>query len=105
MVFWAAFYSRVTKRDSFHANHVMIKFKNQTNESIFNHKNKLENIIPSLRSDHYYRILLQQVIKQRNTMSEDGPKRTRPFVLITGTPGTGKTSTASLIAVREDKYG
>lgn len=33
-------------------------------------------------------------------MSEDGPKRTRPFVLITGTPGTGKTSTASLIAVR-----
>lgn len=33
-------------------------------------------------------------------MSEDGPKRTRPFVLITGTPGTGKTITASLIAVR-----
>jgi Cdc6-like AAA superfamily ATPase len=50
---------------------------------------------------HRYRNLLLQVIKkQGNTMSEDGPKRTRPFVLITGTPGTGKTSTASLIAVR-----
>jgi len=34
-------------------------------------------------------------------MSENGPQRTRPFVLLTGTPGTGKTSTASLIAVRK----
>jgi broad-specificity NMP kinase len=33
-------------------------------------------------------------------MSEDGPKRKRPNVLITGTPGVGKTSTASLLAVR-----
>lgn len=35
------------------------------------------------------------------TMSENGPERTRPFVLLTGTPGTGKTTTASLIAVRK----
>ncbi|KAG7349299.1 nucleotide kinase-like protein [Nitzschia inconspicua] len=33
-------------------------------------------------------------------MSEDGPKRQRPNVLITGTPGVGKTSTASLISER-----
>lgn len=33
-------------------------------------------------------------------MSENGPQRTRPYVLVTGTPGTGKTSTASLIADR-----
>mmetsp|Transcript_4813 Transcript_4813/g.13916 ORF Transcript_4813/g.13916 Transcript_4813/m.13916 type:complete len:186 (+) Transcript_4813:156-713(+) len=33
-------------------------------------------------------------------MSENGPERTRPFVLVTGTPGTGKTTTASLIAER-----
>jgi broad-specificity NMP kinase len=32
-------------------------------------------------------------------MSEDGPKKTRPNVLISGTPGVGKTSLASLIAV------
>jgi len=33
-------------------------------------------------------------------MSENGPQRSRPFVLLTGTPGTGKTTTASLIAER-----
>jgi hypothetical protein len=33
-------------------------------------------------------------------MSENGPQRSRPFVLLTGTPGTGKTTTASLVAVR-----
>lgn len=33
-------------------------------------------------------------------MSEDGPQRKRPNILITGTPGTGKTSTASLVAER-----
>lgn len=33
-------------------------------------------------------------------MSQDGPKRTRPNILVTGTPGTGKTTTASLIAER-----
>lgn len=33
-------------------------------------------------------------------MSENGPQRTRPFVLLTGTPGTGKTTTASMIAER-----
>jgi adenylate kinase family enzyme len=36
-------------------------------------------------------------------MSENGPERTRPFILVTGTPGTGKTTTASLIAVRTNK--
>lgn len=33
-------------------------------------------------------------------MSEDGPQRTRPNILVTGTPGCGKTSTASLLAER-----
>lgn len=33
-------------------------------------------------------------------MSENGPQRSRPSVLLTGTPGTGKTTTASLIAER-----
>jgi len=33
-------------------------------------------------------------------MSEEGPQRTCPNVLVTGTPGTGKTSTASLISER-----
>jgi adenylate kinase len=33
-------------------------------------------------------------------MSEDGPQRKRPNILITGTPGTGKTSTASMIGER-----
>lgn len=33
-------------------------------------------------------------------MSEDGPQRKRPNILITGTPGTGKTTTASLIGER-----
>ena len=33
-------------------------------------------------------------------MSEDGPQRRRPNILVTGTPGTGKTGTASLLAVR-----
>lgn len=33
-------------------------------------------------------------------MSENGPQRSHPFVLVTGTPGTGKTTTASLIAER-----
>ena len=32
--------------------------------------------------------------------SLDPPKRSRPIVLVTGTPGVGKTSTASLIADR-----
>mmetsp|Transcript_115959 Transcript_115959/g.334859 ORF Transcript_115959/g.334859 Transcript_115959/m.334859 type:complete len:187 (-) Transcript_115959:2815-3375(-) len=31
-------------------------------------------------------------------MSEDGPQRKRPNILITGTPGTGKTTTAAMIA-------
>ena len=35
-------------------------------------------------------------------MSEDGPQRRRPNILITGTPGVGKTSTASLLAVSFD---
>lgn len=33
-------------------------------------------------------------------MSEDGPQRNRPNILITGTPGTGKTSTASMVGAR-----
>lgn len=33
-------------------------------------------------------------------MSDDGPQRKRPNILITGTPGSGKTSTASLLAER-----
>ena len=33
-------------------------------------------------------------------MSENGPQRKRPNILITGTPGTGKTSTASTLAER-----
>mmetsp|Transcript_32155 Transcript_32155/g.49827 ORF Transcript_32155/g.49827 Transcript_32155/m.49827 type:complete len:189 (-) Transcript_32155:50-616(-) len=33
-------------------------------------------------------------------MSEDGTQRKRPNILITGTPGVGKTSTASLLAER-----
>jgi Holliday junction resolvasome RuvABC ATP-dependent DNA helicase subunit len=33
-------------------------------------------------------------------VAAEGPTRRRPNVLITGTPGVGKTATASLIAVR-----
>lgn len=33
-------------------------------------------------------------------MSEDGPPRTRPNILVTGTPGCGKTSTASSLPER-----
>ncbi len=33
-------------------------------------------------------------------MSENGPERSQPFVLLTGTPGTGKTTTASMVAER-----
>lgn len=33
-------------------------------------------------------------------MSEEGPQRKRPNILVTGTPGCGKTSTASLLAER-----
>jgi len=33
-------------------------------------------------------------------MGEDGPQRTCPNVLVTGTPGTGKTTLATLIAER-----
>lgn len=40
--------------------------------------------------------------KLHTSMSENGPQRSRPFVLLTGTPGTGKTTTASLIAVRKN---
>jgi len=36
-------------------------------------------------------------------MSEDGPQRICPNVLVTGTPGTGKTTLATLIAVRKIK--
>jgi len=35
-------------------------------------------------------------------MSEDGPARKRPNILITGTPGTGKTSTASILGEQID---
>ena len=38
-------------------------------------------------------------------MSRDGPQRTRPNILVTGTPGTGKTTLASLIAVRRMHTG
>ncbi|KAL3945838.1 MAG: hypothetical protein SGBAC_000110 [Bacillariaceae sp.] len=33
-------------------------------------------------------------------MGDDGSERTKPNILVTGTPGVGKTSTASLIAER-----
>ncbi len=33
-------------------------------------------------------------------MSEEGPQRKRPNILVTGTPGCGKTSTASFLAER-----
>jgi broad-specificity NMP kinase len=33
-------------------------------------------------------------------MGDDSSERKRPNILVTGTPGVGKTSTASLIAVR-----
>eukprot|EP00934_Nitzschia_sp_Nitz4_P004262 Nitzschia sp. Nitz4//scaffold19_size178191//171607//172161//NITZ4_002015-RA/size178191-processed-gene-0.94-mRNA-1//-1//CDS//3329540795//4252//frame0 len=33
-------------------------------------------------------------------MSEDGPQRTKPNILVTGTPGTGKTTTALHLAER-----
>ncbi len=33
-------------------------------------------------------------------VAAEGPTRRRPNVLITGTPGVGKTATASLLAVR-----
>jgi hypothetical protein len=41
----------------------------------------------------------QEIIKEK-VMSGDSPERKRPNILVTGTPGVGKTSTASLIAVR-----
>ena len=39
-------------------------------------------------------------VPSKKKMSEEETKRKRPNILITGTPGVGKTSTASLIAER-----
>lgn len=42
----------------------------------------------------------KQKEKEKRVMSEDESQRKRPNILITGTPGVGKTSTASLLAER-----
>lgn len=73
-------------------------FQSATEFCFVDHKRKSRvNLIPL----HHWSINPFLHFYVHLTMSENGSQRTKPNVLITGTPGVGKTTTASMIAVRD----